>query len=84
MILTVIKRDGRIVGFNEEKIKAGLKKNQLFYYFKKESKKMSTISSIKLNGTSYKIKGFDFNLVENNTPQQLDEFNIIYLTEEEY
>lgn len=45
---------------------------------------MSTISSINVNGTSYKIKGFDFNLVENNTPQQLDEFNIIYLTEEEY
>ena len=29
MILTVIKRDGRIVGFNEEKIKAAIRKAML-------------------------------------------------------
>ena len=29
MILTVVKRDGRIVGYNEEKIKAAIRKSML-------------------------------------------------------
>ena len=49
MILTVVKRDGRVVGFNEEKIQAAIRKAMIHTEKGEDEQLVARISTVSLH-----------------------------------